>query len=125
MKLVLINLIKGEYHEKIKALMILINKKLLLSKIQMIEFVSYTLKLNDKSDFAKVYEAMYNCDFNGKNYKSCFGGIRNFEQLIIAEELVNEIYAQQNLAGGDLLSLQAIMEYFACKKIIIITNVFK
>ena len=113
MKLVLINLIKGDYYDKIEALMILVNKKLYLNKMQMIEFVSYTLNLNYKSDFAaKVNEANFdNYNFN----KNCFGGLRNFENLIIGEELVNEIYLKQNLRSSDLLSSKAIMEYFTCK----------
>ena len=105
MKIVLINLIKGEYYEKIKALMILLNKKLFLSRMQMIEYLSNTLKLyNDKSDFYKF-----------RLEKNCKNELRNFENLIIAEELVNEIYIKNNLRSNDLLTLKAIMEYFIGK----------
>lgn len=109
-KLVLINIIKGDYSEKIKALMILINKKLYLSKMQMIEFVSYTLSLHDKSELSRLHEAKFNVLKKNNN-----SGMRNFEQLIIAEELVNEIYQKLNLQSTELLSLKAITEYFTSK----------
>jgi len=112
MKIALINLIKGEYHEKIKALMILINKKLYLNKMQMIEFVLFTLNLHDKSDFSINENNNNNNIYQFQNY---FGEIKDLEQSIIAEELVNEIYFTQNLTSADLLSVKAIMEYFTSK----------
>lgn len=74
----------------------------------MIEFVCYSLNLYDKSSTYRVYNDYY----DNKKY---FDGIKNFENFMIAEELVNEIYMKQNLANNNTLPLKAIIEYFSGK----------
>jgi len=103
MKIALINLIKGEYLDRIKALMILINKKLVLTRMQMIEYISYSLNLFVKSDFLKL-DDNYN--------KNQTHNVKNFENFIIAEYLVEDIFQKQNLNKKQFLTISNIHDYF-------------
>lgn len=109
MKIALINLIKGEYLEKIKALMILINKQLVLTRMQMIEFISYSLNLFVKSDFLKVVD-----NFNKNQTRED----KNFDYFIIAEYLVEDIFEKKHLNKKQFLTLSIIQEYFISNLII-------
>ncbi len=112
MKIVLINIVKGSYLEKIQAFMLLVNKRLILSKIQTIEFVSYSLNLFIKNDLLKMHIDNFNLN-NNKN----FSFFKNFENFVIAEALVEEIYLEMKLNKNEFISFHSLEKYFSSKLI--------
>lgn len=100
-KISLVNLLKGEYLEKIKTIMILINKYKFLTKIQLIEIISYKLNLYIDEDY-----------FINNNEANKFS---DFDNYLIAENIVEDVLDNDFANSLDYFTLEEINYFYESK----------
>jgi hypothetical protein len=94
----LINLLKGEYLEKLMTIMILVNGYEFLTKIQLIEIICYKLNLYNDEDYLFI---------NNNNKNELF----EIDNYIIAENIVKDIFNDIVVNSKEIFTLEEIMSF--------------